>query len=228
MPQQRRWHDFDSAASLASAAAAAILDAANEAIAARRAFHLVLAGGTTPKRIYEMLALASAQWCYWHMYFGDERCLPADHEQRNSRMANDAWLSRVAIPPAQIYPIAAERGAAAAAKEYARALAGIELFDLVLLGLGEDGHTASLFPGQVKPRARSAVVPVFDAPKPPAERVSLSVRRLCATRQLIFLVTGTAKLAAVGAWRSGQAIPAALIAPAAGVDVYLEAALATA
>jgi len=226
MPQQRRWHVFDTPGSLATAAVVAILAAARAAIAERGAFHLVLAGGTTPKRIYEMLAAEPADWQHWHIYFGDERCLPADHTERNSRMASAAWLSRVAIPPAQIFPIAAERGPAVAAAEYARTLAGIELFDLVLLGLGEDGHTASLFPGQVKVHAVQVALAVFAAPKPPPMRVSLSVRRLGAARQVIFLVTGAAKAAAVAAWRSGVAIPAAAIQPAAGVDIYLEALLA--
>lgn len=220
MPQQRRWHAFESSAQLAAAAVAAVLACANQAIAARGVFHLVLAGGTTPRRIYQMLAAESADWQHWRVYFGDERCLPADHPERNSRMARDAWLSRVAIPPAQIFPIAAERGAAVAARDYASILSGLELFDLVLLGLGEDGHTASLFPGQVKARAARAALPVFDAPKPPPERVSLSARRLSAARQVMFLVTGAAKAPAVAAWRSGQAIPAALIRPAAGVDIY--------
>jgi len=226
MPQQRRWHVFDSPTSLATAAVAAILAAARAAIAERGGFHLVLAGGTTPKRIYEALAAAPADWQHWHIYFGDERCLPADDAQRNSRMAADAWLSRVAIPSAQIFPIAAERGPAVAAAAYARTLAGIKLFDLVLLGLGEDGHTASLFPGQVKADTAQAAVAVFDAPKPPPMRVSLSVRRLSAARQAIFLVTGSAKAAAVAAWRSGVDIPASAVQPAAGVDIYLEALLA--
>ena len=226
MPQQRRWHVFDSPGSLAAAAAAAILAAARTAITERGAFHLVLSGGTTPKRIYETLAAESADWPHWNIYFGDERCLPADDAERNSRMAADAWLSRVAIPPAQIFAIAAERGPAVAAKEYARTLAGIKLFDLVLLGLGEDGHTASLFPGRFKVDAVQTVLAVFDAPKPPPGRVSLSARRLSAARQVIFLVTGSAKAAAVAAWRSGVAMPASAIQPAAGVDIYLEALLA--
>ena len=226
MPQQRRWRAFATPAILAQAAVAAICGAATRAIAVRGAFHLVLAGGTTPKRVYELLVEQPAEWVRWHIYFGDERCLPPEHPERNSRMALDAWLLRVAIPPAQIHPIAAELGAAAAARAYSRTLAGVELFDLVLLGLGEDGHTASLFPGQVKARAQRSALPVFDAPKPPPERVSLSVRRLSAAREVIFLVTGAAKAAAVAAWRSDQAIPAALIAPAVGVDIYLEALLA--
>ena len=225
MAQQQRWHRFESADSLASAAVEAVLAAARTAIAERGAFHLVLAGGTTPRLVYEMLARQPAEWGRWHIYFGDERCLPPDDAERNSRMASEAWLSRVAIPAEQIFPIAAERGATVAAEAYSRTLQKVGLFDLVLLGLGEDGHTASLFPGQVDAEQSSPAIAVFAAPKPPPQRISLSVRRLNAARQVMFLVTGAAKAAAVAAWRRGETIPAAAIAPAAGVDIFLEQGL---
>ena len=226
MEQTRRWQVYATPAALAAAAVAAIVAAASAAIAERGAFHLVLAGGTTPKEVYRLLAAAAQDWRRWHVYYGDERCLPADHAERNSRMAEEAWLSRVDLPAAQIHAIAAERGATAAAADYARLLADLGPFDLVLLGLGEDGHTASLFPGKFAVDEASAAVAVFDAPKPPPQRVTLSARRLSAARQVIFLVTGAGKAAAVAAWRRGEAIPAAAIAPAAGVDIYLEQLLA--
>jgi 6-phosphogluconolactonase len=139
-------------------------------------------------------------------------------------MAAEAWLDHVSIPPSQVHTIPAESGAAAATKSYAQTLAGLGNFDLVLLGLGEDGHTASLFPGHKWGAEADApdVLPVFNAPKPPAERVSLSARRLAATREVIFLVSGTGKQSAVAAWRAGTAIPAAAIAPAAGVDILFD------
>jgi 6-phosphogluconolactonase len=107
-----------------------------------------------------------------------------------------------------------------------RAVSGRD-FDLVLLGLGEDGHTASLFPGHewgTQPGSSDALA-VFDAPKPPPERVSLSAARLSRARQMIFLVTGESKREAVSAWRSGKDIPAASITPPGGVDVLIEASL---
>lgn len=225
--QQCRWHAYNATTELEQAATQTILHAARQAIDLRGAFHIVLAGGTTPRRIYESLRSADAPWTAWHVYFGDERCLPPDHAERNSRMAAQSWLDHVAIPHEQVHPIPADRGAEIAASNYAQTLAGVELFDLVLLGLGEDGHTASLFPGHEPGSAPDApaTLAVFDAPKPPPERVSLSARRLSAARQVMFLVTGEAKRQAVMDWRRGGAIPAAAIAPVDGVDVYLEAAL---
>lgn len=226
-PQQCRWHSYSATAELEQAAVQTILHAAQHAISQHGAFRIVLAGGTTPRRIYESLRTADADWAAWHVYFGDERCLPPDHAERNSRMAARSWLDHIAIPSAQIYPIPAENGAEIAASSYVQIMDGIEQFDLVLLGLGEDGHTASLFSNHDwgnTPDAPAAIA-VHDAPKPPPDRVSLSAHRLSAARQLMFLVTGESKRQAVKDWRNGVSIPAAAIAPASGVDVYIEAAL---
>ena len=222
-----RWHSYSTTAELEAAAVQAILQAAHSAISQRGGFHIVLAGGNTPRKIYQSLRSADTDWSSWHVYFGDERCLPPNHAGRNSRMAALAWLDHVAIPRAQIHPIPAEKGAEAAAADYTQALKGIGQFDLVLLGLGEDGHTASLFPHHDPGNTPDAPVAmaVHDAPKPPPDRVSLSAFRLGAARQVMFLVTGESKRQAVHDWRNGMDIPAAAIRPAGGVDIYLEAGL---
>lgn len=222
--QQCRWHRFKTTVELEQAAVQAILHSAARAISQRGTFHIVLAGGTTPQRVYELLREQHAEWAVWHVYFGDERCLSVDHVERNSRMAAQSWLNHVAIPASQIYIIPAENGAERAANLYSKMLEGIEKFDLVLLGLGEDGHTASLFPGHEWGAAPGApmVIAVLDAPKPPPQRVSLSAQRLSETREIIFLVTGEVKRQAIKDWRNGVAIPAAAITPANGVDVYVE------
>lgn len=222
--QSCRWHVLAAADTLESTATEKILRAAQQAIARSGAFHIVLAGGSTPRRVYSALRRSDADWSRWHIWFGDERCLPSAAADRNSRMAADAWLAQVPIPPAQIHAIPAELGATAAAAAYARTLAGRDDFDLVLLGLGEDGHTASLFPSHDWGATATApdVLAVFDAPKPPPERVSLSARRLSATRELLFLVSGEGKRQAVADWRDGVAIPAAAITPASGVDILLD------
>ena len=187
---QTRWHLTDSAAAWLDQALAFIARAEREALAARGEFHIVLAGGNTPRTVYEALARETHDWPRWRMWFGDERCLPVGHPERNNTMANAALLERVAL--GAVYPIPAESGARAAAAAYSQTLAGVQDFDLVILGLGEDGHTASLFPGRTVLSAADAV-PVFDAPKPPPERVSLSAARLSRAHRVLFLVSGAGK-----------------------------------
>lgn len=226
--QIRRWHSFPDMHALEQAATAQILEAARQAIARHGAFHLVLAGGNSPRRVYRALCATAADWARWHIWFGDERCLPPDDAERNSRMAAAAWLDHVPIPPAQLHAIPAELGPRAAAAAYGETLAGLGKFDLVLLGLGEDGHTASLFPGHDWGASAAApdTLAVFAAPKPPPERVSLSARRLASADKVLFLVSGAGKQPAVRAWHAGTALPAASIAPARGVDILLDFPLA--
>ena len=221
-----RWRSFETNPALVTAAVEMITNAAAQAISARGKFHIVLAGGTTPRAIYERLVEIKTDWLAWHIYFGDERCLPPLDPERNSAMAGAAWLKHVPIPPQHIYVIPAELGAVKAASEYAKMLQSMPEFDLVLLGLGEDGHTASLFPGQdwgTEPTSPS-VLAVHRAPKPPAERVTLSAWRLSRARQVMFLVSGASKHEAVMQWRNGTVIPASAIMPVNGVDVLVDKA----
>lgn len=227
LDQTCRWHAIADASTLYRAVAAQCLAAERRALAARGRFVVVLAGGATPRGAYELLRHAAANWSAWHVYFGDERCAPAANPERNSRMAEAAWLDHVAIPRAQIHEIAADPGPIEAARRYANLLDAVGRFDLVLLGLGEDGHTGSLFPGRDLGAGASApsALPVFDAPKPPAERVTLSARRFSDTAQAVFLVFGAGKRAAIARWRAGEEIPARVVVPRAGVDVFLGAEL---
>jgi len=222
-PQQIRWHAISGRLALDRAAAARILAAADRAIRARGRFHLVLAGGETPAGAYRLLRDAGAEWPCWRIYFGDERCVQPADRARNSRMAAEAWIDHVAIPAAQVHAIQAEAGAAPAAQAYIRILRAVGEFDLVLLGLGEDGHTASLFPDREWGAAPGSpdVLAVFDAPKPPPQRVTLSAARLSRAREVLFLVSGESKRRAVAQWRGGMPIPARAITPAAGVDVLV-------
>jgi 6-phosphogluconolactonase len=215
---QTRWHPSDSDSTWLAKALAFVAQAEQEALAARGEFHIVLAGGNTPRMVYEALAREQHDWPSWRVWFGDERCLPAGHQERNSTMARAALLDRV--PVAAVHAIPGELGARAAAAAYAEELDGIPAYDLVLLGLGEDGHTASLFPGHAATGEVDAVA-VFDAPKPPPERVSLSARRLSRARHVLFLVSGAGKRDALERWCAGEPIPATAIQPDTGVDVLL-------
>ncbi|MBT9612181.1 MAG: 6-phosphogluconolactonase [Burkholderiales bacterium] len=221
-----RWQWLGSDSEVRDATYRFIEQAAQQSIAVRGAFHLVLAGGSTPRAVYQMLPALATDWSKWHLYYGDERVLPADHPDRNSKMAADAWLSQVPIPFTQIHPMPTEQGLVSAAAHYADLLAAVDQFDLVLLGLGEDGHTASLFPGHEFGTQADApdVLQVEDAPKPPPQRLSLSARRLSAARQVLFIVTGAGKREAVARWKQGEQIPAATIHCDNGVDVLLDRA----
>lgn len=218
-PSNTRWHQFESQQDINQAALQAILHAAAKAIKNHGKFSIVLAGGSTPKSIYALLAKENADWANWQILINDDRCLPVDNNERNSKMVAQVWLNHINIPKANIYNIPAELGPIAGAAKYNDMIKQFGTFDLVLFGLGEDGHTASLFPGHAIDNSAD-VVPVLNSPKPPAERVTMSQNRLNNTHEAIFLVTGNGKQDAVDNWRSGVAIPASLITPTCGVDVY--------
>ena len=208
--------------SLARAATRHILATAERAIAGHGEFRVVLAGGTTPAAVYRQLADATADWSCWQFYFGDERCLPADHPERNSVMVRRSWLDRVPVPAGNIHAIPAENGAVVAARAYAPLVAAAVPFDLVLLGMGEDGHTASLFPGHAHAPGE-LVHAVQGAPKPPPERVSLGTTALNSAAGVLVLVSGTGKHAALLDWKRGERLPITYIQGQNGVDVYLDA-----
>lgn len=223
--QHVRWHPLGNADALAATVARRTLELAHQAIEQRGQFTIVLAGGNTPRATYGRLRRAQAAWNHWHIYFGDERCAPLDNPQRNSRVANEAWLAGVPVPLSQVHEIPAELGPEDGARRYAAVVTDVASFDLVLLGLGEDGHVASLFPGHDANLAADApdVVPVFAAPKPPPLRVSLSARRLSRAEHVFFLIAGADKTSAVQRWQAGEAVPAALIRPPGGVDAFVVA-----
>jgi 6-phosphogluconolactonase len=214
------------AVAVASQAAALILQHAAAAIQQHGEFRLVLAGGSTPQQVYQILAQAAEDWTRWQLYFGDERCLPADHIERNSHMATASWLNHVTIPAENIHPIPAELGAEVAAERYAAVIKNARPFDLVLLGIGEDGHTASLFPGQHHAETET-VHAIHDAPKPPPDRVSLSRACLSDSHNVLVLVSGASKRAAVQRWQSGEDLPIAGITAHRRLIVLLDTAAAS-
>jgi len=200
------WRSFEQRIDLENAAVAFILSCAHLAIARQQRFRLVMAGGQTPSGVYRMLRDAQTDWSCWHIYFTDERGVGRDDAQCNGRMVRDCLLDHVPIPDSQIHLIPTELGVDQAAARYAALLLSHTPFDLVLLGVGEDGHTASLFPGQVTHTDQLAVA-VHDAPKPPSERVSLSVRALRSTADVLVMANGSGKRDAIAAWRAGTSLP---------------------
>jgi len=196
-----------------------LLDAARRE---RAAAHLALAGGNTPRRTYELLAQRMKDWRGIELWFGDERCVEPEDPESNYRMVREALIDRAGIPSEQVHRIPAElgpdRGAAAYADQLRERLPSDEhgrpVLDLALLGLGEDGHTASLFPGGPALDAGGEIcVGVHDAPKPPPERVTLTLGVLLAARRCLLLATGAAKGDAVAAVLAGpdRSVPASLL-----------------
>jgi 6-phosphogluconolactonase len=191
-----------------------IAESAAQAIAAHGVFHLVLAGGETPRRCYEKLRGLTIDWAHVQLYLGDERCLPKGDAQRNDTMIHATLLEHIVIPPDNIHFIPAELGALAAAAAYTAVLEQVAVLDMVLLGMGEDGHTASLFPDNPATENAALAVPVFNSPKPPPERVSLGMNTLSNARQKLFLVAGAGKRNALEQMSRGVLLPAARVADA--------------
>ena len=169
---------------------------------------LVLAGGTTPRRCYELLAELDVEWGRVSVLFGDERCVPPLDPESNYRMAKEVLLDRVL--PASVYRIPADLGPDEGADLYAEVVEFVAPFDLVILGVGEDGHTASLFPGHPALKADGLTVGIRDAPKPPSERVSLTLEVLRDARRVIILATGAGKADAVARAKRGE-VPSGMI-----------------
>jgi 6-phosphogluconolactonase len=176
------------------------------AIAARGSASVALAGGNTPRRIYEELSWLPVAWDRVHVFFGDERCVPPDDADSNFRMAREALLDRVGAP--HVYRMPGERqDPEAAAAEYATELP--DALDVIVLGMGEDGHTASLFPGHDWSRATGRkVIAVSNSPKPPPLRLSVTPDVIWAARARLVLATGEGKAEQVRRALEGDALPA--------------------
>ena len=223
-----RWHVFPDSAALTTAVLSRVVRSAHAAIADRGVFHLVLSGGSTPRALYAALADTDSAWADWRLYFADERCLPPGDPDRNDTMARAAWLDRVPMGDEQVHAIPAELGPEKGASAYAEILRGVGQFDVVLLGLGEDGHTASLFPGHALGDAVDApdALGVTHAPKPPPDRVSMSADRLSRSREVLVIVSGAGKRYAVRSLCQGDPVPIAAVRSVGGIDVFLDAAAA--
>jgi len=172
---------------------------------------LVLAGGNTPRRCYELLSNLDVEWGRVTVLFGDERCVRPDHPDSNYRMAREALLDRVA--PATVHRMPAELGPDEAAGLYSHVVASLAPLDIVVLGIGEDGHTASLFPGHPDLHAKGWVIGIRDSPKPPPQRVTLTLSTLRGARRVLILATGAGKASAVAKAKRGE-VPSGMIAGA--------------
>lgn len=223
LPDGREVHGHPDAAAVATAAAALVAAALRDAVAARGVATLALAGGSTPRALHERLASEhrhDVPWDRTTIVFGDERCVPPDHDASNYRMARTSLLDHVPIAPARVHRVQGELPPAAAAADYERTLRqalapDAPHLDVVLLGVGADGHTASLFPGDpaLDERARWAVaVTAPDYVDEPRDRVTLTLPVLGGAGLVIVLATGAGKRDAVRAALAGtDTLPAARV-----------------
>ncbi len=213
-------------------AAAFILEKARISISERGLFRLALAGGETPAAIYSELARLGHElsWGHVQITFGDERCVPPDDAQSNFLMAKNSLFDRVAIPEGNVFRIRGEAEPNTAALEYEHMLAAVAarlgesryVHDLVLLGLGPDGHTASLFPGSpALDETERNVIPAI-GPKPPPQRITMTFPLLNAARHVCFLTKESGKKPVIDDILAGRGDhPAARVRPTAGQVSWL-------
>jgi len=221
---------------LFAAAAEEVVRAAKEAVAERGRFVVALAGGSTPKSLYTLLATnakASLPWDRMFFFFGDERHVPPTDPESNYRMAEETLLSKVPVGSANVFRIPAENSdAAAAAEAYEQILRNFFVlqpgefprFHLVLLGMGPDGHAASLFPGSAALQEKSRLVVANWVEKFKTTRITLTLPVLNAARCVMFLVSGTEKAAALHAVLQsnapGEQYPSKLVRPTDGSLIW--------
>ena len=217
---------FDTPEALAEAAANVFAREAEKAVRERGRFAVALAGGSTPKATYELLARDYAEAVDWpdvHVFFGDERTVPPDHEDSNYRMAREALLDHVAV--GSIHRMPGEKQPEDAAASYEKELGEFfegepPVLDLVMLGIGGDGHTASLFPETAALEVTNRLVVANPVLKLETTRITLTAPVLSAAREVFFLVAGEDKAAALKEILEGdadpRAYPAKLVQPAGG------------
>jgi 6-phosphogluconolactonase len=226
---------FETTEQVALAAAERFVAHAHNSISKQEFFSVALSGGNTPRRMYELLATepfkTRIEWSGVHIFFGDERAVPADHPDSNYRLAHEALISHVPIPPDNVHPINGAGDAITNAHLYERNLrlffSGSEWprLDLVLLGLGKDGHTASLFPGTSALSESRAWVMANRVEDLRTYRITLTARAINAAANVEFLVTGAEKAPALAGVLDGprdpEHLPAQLIKPESGSLIWL-------
>ncbi|ASV10819.1 6-phosphogluconolactonase [Leptospira santarosai] len=189
-----------------------------DAIQFKNFFHIVLTGGDTARLLYSKLKDLKTDWSKWLFYFGDERCVPESHPDSNSFMVNESLFKFIPISEEQIFKIPAHMGAKDAAVEYARSIQSILTFDLVLLGLGEDGHIASLFPGMDLSQEKD-IIEIYDSPKLPKERISLSLRKINSSDCILIIAKGRKKKEIIERIKMGETLPVTSLFPKKSIEL---------
>jgi 6-phosphogluconolactonase len=204
---------FDDMESVAQAASDCIYQRIQTCVEEKGRCNVVLPGGTSPARCLQLLAKKSIPWDKIHWFVGDERCYPAGHFERNDTMIREKLYSENKSAITNFHPIPAELGPEQGAESYAVTIDDTTGLDIVLLGMGDDGHTASLFPGNAALNDTRSVVPVFNSPKLPDERISISLSTLKKSSYRIVLVTGSDKHEALTKALEGEDLPVRQVEP---------------
>ena len=200
-----KWFVYTKFDEASTAAAEFLAEKIETCVQQKGSCHVILPGGNTPVRCLAFLAEKALPWNKVHWYLGDERCYPKDHTDRNDVMLQKNFWSL--ISETNIHLIQTELGAEKAAEIYQNEIKEIASFDIAFLGMGEDGHTASLFPGNKALEDKHSVVAVYNSPKAPDERVSLSMDTLRKVHCRVVLVGGEQKAAVISRIKSGEALP---------------------
>lgn len=198
---------------VAQAAADYLYQQISQCVSAKERCHVVLPGGSTPARCLQLLAEKPLPWQKIHWYPSDERCYPSGHAERNDTMILATLFALHKEASDNFHPIAAELGPEQGAENYSALLDATGGMDIVLLGMGEDGHTASLFPGNPAVEDMNSAVPVYHAPKPPQHRVSIGLTILANAQQRIVIATGDSKREALQHVNAGGSLPVAMVNP---------------
>lgn len=204
------WFVYDEFIDASIAAADFLAEQIKTSIQANDICHVILPGGNTPSHCLNELSQKDLVWNKVHWYLGDERCYPSGHQDRNDAMLQKNLWSRIAELhnySNNVHRIPAELGADEAAKIYRDAIRAVEYFDIAFLGMGEDGHTASLFPGNAALDDKRSVVSVYDSPKAPDQRVSLSIDTLRKAQCRIVLASGAEKADVIRRIKQGETLP---------------------
>jgi 6-phosphogluconolactonase len=224
---------YDTPADVAKALADLFIASAQAAIGARGTFSVALAGGTTPKATYALLAQApyadAIDWTKVRIFFGDERCVPPDHDQSNYKMAYTAFIGPLHVPDGHVFRMHGEDDPTIAADAYRIDLVGelgdAPVLDLVMLGMGPDGHTASLFPGSDPLTDDDRLVRAVYSQSQQQWRITLTPHVLNAARTVVFAAEGAGKAATLAAVREGPydptTFPSQIITPTTGELIWL-------
>jgi len=202
---KNNWFVFEDINELADQLANDILDVAKTAIRSNNSFKIVLTGGNSILNTYKVLSNSESDWDKWHIYLGDERCLPIGDKGRNNHIINQVWLNNSRILKKNIHFIDAELNATDGAARYENILNSVGDFDVTLLSMGEDGHAASLFPGHLYDTNKSIVIE-RNSPKYPRERISMSYSRLNHSKNIFKVISGSSKQRSLDLWLKGDGL----------------------